>query len=719
MMSFQLNVNPEGIGELKFNLANEKVNKFSLQVLAELEIALDEVKKNSLIKLLKFTSGKANSYIVGADLHALEAVFNEPEKAKEMILTGHRVFNKLAALPFPTLAIINGACLGGGCEFALRCTYRAAIDHAKTQIALPEVNLGIYPGWGGTQTLPRLIGLTEGLNFILTGKPLSAYQAWRLHLVDALIPEAFQEAKEKEFIAEILTKKGHKKVLQRRSHKPLLQKMLDNNSIGRAILYAQAEKKILEKTKGHYPAPLIALKLIKETYHLPLQAGLEKEAETFLANVPQGFTQAKVLISLFFTQEALKKETGAPPETAILPIRYAAVIGAGTMGSAVAWLLSMHGIITRLKDVSWEILGKGMGTIRALYNKNIKANKITSNQAELGFQLVSGTVDHSGISHANLAIEAATENLELKKRIFQDLESVVSETAIIATNTSSLSINVMAEALKHRERFIGMHFFNPVSKMPLVEIVPGAYTSPEVIATAMNFCRKLGKTPILIKDCPGFLVNRIFLAGANEIMRMLEEGYAIEELNKVSLDFGMPMGALELADEVGLDVLYKVSDVLEKGYGERMHPSKLVELMVNEGFIGKKSGKGFYIYKGSSKTRNAAVTHLLQLVGRQTLHLPQEDILPRFLYLMINEAARCLEEGIISCPEFLDMALIMGIGFPPYHGGLLRYADRVGTAHVLTTLELLQTKHGMRFMPCKLLQKMGKDNKGFYYTQTT
>lgn len=713
-MTFQLTISPEGIGELKFDLANEKVNKFSLPVLAELERALDEAKNNTSIKVLKFTSGKENSFIAGADLHSFEPVFNEPEKAKEIILTGHRIFNKLAALPFPTVAVINGACLGGGCEFALSCTYRVVTDNPKTQIGLPEVNLGIYPGWGGTQRLPRLIGLSEGLNLILTGKILSAYQAWKLHLADALIPGAFQEEKVRDFIAEILTKEGSKKVIQRRKFKPLMQKLLDNNPIGRALVYSQAEKKVLEKTKGHYPAPLIALKLIKESYDLPLEKGLQKEAETFFANIPQGFTQAKDFISLFFTGEALKKETGAPTGTKTLPINYAAVIGAGTMGAGIAWLLSSHGIITRLKDVSWEIVGKGIGTIHALYKKGLKAKKITSSEADRSFQLVSGAIDNTGFQHAGLVIEAATENLELKKRIFQEIESVVKDSAIIATNTSSLSINEMAESFKHPERFIGMHFFNPVPKMPLVEIVPGTRTSPEVTATAMDFCRKLGKTPLLIKDCPGFLVNRIFLTGANEIMLMLEEGYSIEELNKASLDFGMPMGSLELADEVGLDVMYKVSEVLEKGYGERMHPAKIVELMVKNGFKGKKGGKGFYIYQGTSRTRNPAVENLLQSVGRQTGAHPQEDILPRFLYVMINEAARCLEEGIITRPDFLDMALIMGIGFPPYQGGLLRYADRIGTANVVKTLERLESKQGMRFIPCKLLQKMANENGTFY-----
>lgn len=708
-MSFTLNVSPDGIGELKFDLPGEKVNKFSASIVEELESVVDSLKDKTDIKALKITSGKEGTFIAGADLHGFEPAFKDPSKVKPIIENGHRVFDKLSMLPFPTIAIINGACLGGGCEFALACTYRVATDHPKTTIGLPEVNLGIYPGWGGTQRLPRLIGFSEGLSAILGGKIFPAYKAWKLHLVDALIPYEFQEQSIDKFISDILTDKGRKKILADRKKKTLFQKLLDNNFLGRALVLKKAEKTVLEKTKGHYPAPLIALNLIKNTYDISLEKGLKEEANTFISNVPDGFLQAPNLITLFFTQEALKKETGAPPGTKTASIKSAAVLGAGTMGAGVAWLFASRGVFARLKDISWELVGKGIGVISAQFKKGLKGKKITPSEAGLAFQRVSGSIDYSGFQHADLVLEAATENLDLKKKIFAEVEAAVLEKTIIASNTSSLTIDAMAESLKHPERFIGMHFFNPVPKMPLVEVVAGKKTSKETIATAMEFCKKLGKVPVLVGDCPGFLVNRIFLAGANEMMLMLEEGYSPESLNKASLEFGMPLGPFALADEVGIDVVYKVSQVFEKAYGERMKPAQSLKELVDKGFIGKKIGKGFYLYPSGEINKEA-----FKLIQGKSKQLPENEILPRFLYQMINEASRCLEEKIIDRADFLDMALIMGMGFPPFQGGLLKYADKTGITAIVSTLKKLEKEHGMRFTPSKLLEKMAHENGNFY-----
>lgn len=712
--AFTLTISPEGIGELKFDLPGEKVNKFSPHVMEELEAELDALQTNTSIKALKLTSGKDGTFIAGADLHSFEPAFVNPELVKPIILTGHRVFEKLSNLPFPTIAVINGACLGGGCEFALSCTYRIATDNAKTMIGLPEVNLGIFPGWGGTQRLPRLIGYSEGVGMILAGKIIPALKAWKIHLVDALIPYEFQESKVTDFVASILTNSGKKKILSKRNEKPFMQKLMDNNFIGRSLVSSKAEKQVLAKTKGHYPAPLIALKTMKETYDLSLEQGLKQEANTFIKNIPQGFIQAPNLIALFFTQEALKKETGAPQGTKTIQINSAAVLGAGTMGAGLAWLFANNGIFTRLKDISWEFVGKGIGTIYSQFKKGLKAKKITCTQLDRNFQLVSGTTDYSGFQHTELVLEAATENLELKRKIFKELEANIPTTTIIGSNTSSLSINAMAETIEHPERFIGMHFFNPVPKMPLVEVVAGKQTSNETIATTMEFLRKLGKTPIIVGDCAGFLVNRIFVAGANEMMLMIEEGYSVESLNKATLDFGMPMGPLVLADEVGIDVTYKVAEVLNRAYGERMQPAKILKLMVDKGFLGKKSRKGFNIYSNDSASPNPEAFKLIDSVGRKTTNLPENEILPRFLYSMTNEASRCLEEKIIDRPDYLDMALIMGTGFPPSQGGLLRYADKVGVKNVVASLKQLQAKHGMRFTPSSYLEKMDADGSSFY-----
>lgn len=711
--AFKLVVSKEGIAELKFDLPQEKVNKFSLPVLEELERHLDALSTNTSVKALKLTSGKQDVFIAGADLHAFEPTFEHPEIAEKMIKKGHLVFSKLQSLPFPTIAVIHGVCVGGGLEFSLSCTYRIVSDHPKTILGLPEVTLGIFPGWGGTQRLPRLVGLSNGLNMILTGKAIPAIKAWKMHLADAIVASDFIEAKSNEFIQQILKPEGAEKVKARRTKRPLGSTILESNPLGRALIYSQAKKALIEKTKGYMPAPMIALDVIKQTYSLPLQEGLKKEAEIFVANIPNGLTQAKDLIRLFFIQEAAKKDPGAPDGMPV-DIKSAAVLGAGTMGAPIAWLLADHSLFTRLKDVTWEIVGKGIGSIKVLFDKGLKVRKITPCELSRRFQLISGTIDYSGFEHAELVIEAATENLDLKKKIFQEVESVVKPDTIIASNTSSLTVAEMSQGLKNPDRFIAMHFFNPVHKMPLVEIVGGPKSSPQAIATAVSLCKKLGKTPLVVKDCAGFLVNRILMQGSNEVLLMLEEGYSEEVLNNALLDFGMPMGPFILSDEIGNDVIYKVTLSFEKAYGERMNPAKLLKLMTERELYGKKNGRGFYLYKGKQATQNPEISSLLNSINRFKTDLPKEEILPRFLYSMINEASRCLEEGIISRADFLDLALITGIGFPPFRGGLLCYADKIGVAPIVSTLKQFEKTYGMRFKPSALLEEMARTNRPFY-----
>ncbi|KAF3362716.1 Fatty acid oxidation complex subunit alpha [Chlamydiales bacterium STE3] len=709
---FELKLLPNGVAELNFNAKEMQVNTFSVPVLEELEGHLDSIKSNSAIKLLVLKSGKEEGFIAGADLHSFEPAFEDPTIAEKIIRTGHRVFSKLQGLPFPSLAVIHGACLGGGLECALSCTYRLVSDHPKTALALPEVTLGIYPGWGGTQRLPRLIGLENGLNMILTGKPVNAKTAWKMGLADQIVAWQFLEEKTQGFIQELLAPQGGKKALERRNRKTLRKVLLESNPLGRKLLYMLSEKEICSKTKGHYPAPLIALKLVEETYPLPLAEGLKKEADTFIANIPRGFAQAKYLISLFFTQEALKKDSGVDVAVNLTVIKEAAVLGAGTMGATLAWLLTNNSILTRLKDISWELVGRGYGTVKALYNKGIKNKKIAAYEADRKFNLLSGAIDYAGFQHVDFVLEAVSENLDLKKKIFNEIENAVSEEALIASNTSSLTIQEMAEGMKHPERFVGMHFFNPPNKMPLVEVVAGPQTSPQAVANAVALSKKLGKTPIVVGDCPGFLVNRIFMQGANEVLYLYQEGIKQEVLAKKLLSFGMPMDPFLLADEVGNDVAYKVNKTFEKAYGERMKAPRILELIYEAKLYGKKEQKGFYLYEGEKTRFNPAIEKLNASIAKQQTP-SEEEITTRFILVMINEAAHCLEEGVIKKPAYLDMALIMGIGFPPYRGGLLRYADEMGIANVVRQLEAF-SKYGVRFKPAQLLLGMQQKNSKFY-----
>jgi len=712
--AFTLTVDSQGIGTLVFDLPNEKVNKFSMPVMEELEKIVDSLKSRTDIKVLLIKSGKPDIFIAGADLHGFGPAFKDPPLLEKLIRQGHRTFNKIEQLPFPTIAVINGVCLGGGLEFALACNYRIVTDNPKTSLGLPEVTLGIFPGWGGTQRLPKLIGLTEGLGMILSGKPVNAFKAWKLHLADAIVPWQFQDEKVPEFVSLILTENGKKKVLSKRQRSGILPFLLEKNPLGRAFVFHQAKKDVLSKTKGHYIAPLVALDLIKDTYGKSQPEGLEKEISTILTHSKKSSGQAQNLIDLFFVQESLKKDPGVKTTAPLLPVKSVAVLGAGTMGAGIAWLLTNNNYPVRLKDINWEVLGKGFGHVSSLFYKGVKNKKLKPSESSLKFQLLSGTVDYSGFKNVDLVIEAAVENIELKNKIFHELEGVVRPNAIIATNTSSLTIEAMSKAFAHPERFLGMHFFNPVNKMPLVEVVGSTKTSPEVIATAVEFCKKIGKTPIVVGDCAGFLVNRIFVAGANEVMWMFQEGVPMKQLEKAMLDFGMPMSPFELSDEVGNDVSYKVSKALETAYGERMHCPEILHEVYERKLFGKKIDKGFYIYKGKDKKPNPEINKILSIFCPKNPELTDSMIQDRMILSMVNEAARCLQEKIIGSPAYLDMAMILGTGFPPFRGGLLKYADELGIEYVVTELKNFERLYGPRFAPAQLLLDMQKSGGKFY-----
>lgn len=709
--AFQLSVGEDHIGRLVFDLPNEKINKLSAPVLEELEKIIDSLKDNKEIKALLITSGKEDIFIAGADIKSFEKLFEDPSNVRTMLQGGQRIFNKLENLPFPTIAVIDGACLGGGGELALACTYRIVTDNPKTLIGQPEVSLGIIPGWGGTQRVPRLVGLLNGLDIILTGKPVKAYKAWKIHLADAIVPKEFKEEKVNEFVAKCLTPEGRKKILEKRKPHGLKHWLLEANPLGRAFVFWKAEKSLLAKTKGHYPAPLLALNVIKESYGESLDKGLKIEANALINNFAKASGISKNLIGLYFTSEALKKDTGGVDNAKPIPVKSVGVLGGGIMGSGISWLVTSKDIPVRMKDIDYTAVGKGFGAVKGLYDQYVKDKRLKRGEAAMKFIKLSGTTELTGFHNVDLVVEAATENLELKNKLFAELEEKIRPDTIVATNTSSLSIAAMSKAFRHPERFIGMHFFNPVNRMPLVEIVPGVETNAETIATAVEFCKKMGKTPIVVGDCAGFLVNRIFVLGANEVLRMLEEGVPREALDKMMLDFGFPMAPFVLADEVGNDVGYKVTKVLEGAYGERMQGPKLLDKLYESKLFGKKAGKGFYIWNGKKHTWNNEID---KLISGNKKELSGSEMRDRVLLVMVNEAARCLEEKIVERPDYLDMALIMGTGFPPFRGGLLRYADTLGIPYVVDHLSDLEKKYGIRFKPCELLLEMRKSNQKFY-----
>jgi len=704
---WNLNTN-NNVATLTLNNPEEKINKLTPENLTELSSILDQLSTQPSIQALIIQSAKPDMFIAGADINEIQNI-TQPLEALEKAKAGQAVFQKLHLLPFPTIAAIDGPCLGGGLELALACSHRIASDNAKTQLGLPEVSLGILPGFGGTQRLPKLIGLENALDLIVTGKSVDGPKAEKLGLVDKCVNHSFFTTELQRFTEKVITNPKKKSPI---NYKNKLQFVLNETWLGKQLILVLAKKQLLKKTKGLYPAPLAILHLLKQTLRSPLSIGLEKEAEEF-AKLAIGST-SKNLIHLFFNQETLKKYTGLSTPQTSKPIHKTGVVGAGLMGAGIAWSLADSGFSVRLKDTEWPFISKGYASAKTIYDQLLKIKKRSPSQVSLGLNKISGTLDYSGFQNIDMVFEAIVEDIAVKKALFIELERQVTNSTIIASNTSSLSIDEMASGLQHPERFIGMHFFSPVNRMPLVEIIAGKKTSPETIATTVELAKKLKKTPIVVQNSPGFLVNRILIPYVMEAIRLHQEGIDAESLDKLAERFGMPVGPLTLADEVGLDVGYKVAHILHKAFGSRMElPASFEKIMTLPELRGKKTHMGFYLYAPNKKKPNPKMTHILHEFKEWPLPKPN-DCIDRLILLMVNEMARCLEEKIIESPMHADMAMILGTGFPPFRGGICRYADQRGIKQVVQRLEELAKLYGQRFEPCPYLVSLATNNTSFY-----
>ncbi len=700
--TMKLEVAKDGVATLTFDLPNSSVNLLTKEVLLELEGHLDALKKRDDIKALLFTSAKENIFIAGANIEEIKELTDEQE-AYEVVRKGQMILAKIRILPYPTIAVIDGACLGGGFELALRCDYRICTEAAATKIGLPEVNLGVLPGFGGTQKLKHLIGPSKAIELILGGKVINGQKALKLGMVDACVPHGYLGFKIKSFVQEALDPKQEAAILARR-HKPsLIERFLP------FLIWKFAKKTVMAKTKGQYPAPLAIIDLFKRTQGLPIHEGLEKEARAFakLAITPI----SKNLISLFFAVEGIKHEELPVKKSELLPVDIVSVVGGGTMGGGIVWLFAKIDKLVRLKVRGFPQAAATLQAVAQSFEAVKKRRRLTAREVDMKMTRISYGVDYKSLQNSDLVIEAIVENVEAKQAAYKELEAVLHEDAIIATNTSSLSIDLLAQNLKKPERFLGMHFFNPVPLMPLVEVIKGEKTEDKVVATVVDLAKKAGKTPIVVKNGAGFLVNRILLPYINESAKLLEEGGKIDRIDKVIANFGMPMGPFTLADEVGLDVGFKVAKVLEENFGERMKVSTLLDRVFNElKLLGKKDKKGFYIHDGKNKEVNKEISKL-QLSHHS---FDAQEIIDRAMLIMINEAALCLQEGVVKDAKHLDVAMIMGTGFPPFRGGLLKYADSLGIKNVHSTLERLAGRYGSRFTPAPLIVKMAEANDTFY-----
>ncbi len=693
------------IGTLEFDTPDSSVNILSSVALTELEQHLDEIAGRSDIKILLITSGKKSIFIAGADIKEIESI-TDPQEAREKCTRGKQVFDKLEELPQMTVAVINGACLGGGYELSLACNYRVAGFAGCVKIGLPEVRLGILPGFGGCVRLPELIGIGKALSVILPGKVLDANRALKLGMVDRLFYDPILVNQAKKFARAVLSKK--EKV--HRQRKTLVDRLLEGNPIGRSVLFSQARKNVLKLTFGHYPAPLVALETIKNLVGKSREEAFRLESEGF---GKLGASEiSKNPIHVFYLDEQYKKKKWNDAEPTLTHVKKAGVVGAGVMGGGIAQLLAKNNVICRIKDIHNQALALALKTARDVYAYLLKTRRMKKGQVEAQMTLISPTTTYDGFRNADVVIEAVVERMDVKKQVFKELDDVAQPSACLLTNTSSLSVTEMAQCTNRPDKVCGFHFFNPVHRMPLLEIIATNKTSEETIATAVTFARQLGKMVIVVKDKEGFIVNRILLPYMNEAAYLFQEGIDTKRLDDIVKRFGMPMGPMELADEVGLDVGYHVAQILEGAYGKRMHIAAILKTAYEAGMLGKKSGEGFYTHTGKHKKVSSNVQNMR---GNTVFTLDDDVTLKRLVYIMINEASRCLEESVVESASTIDVGMIYGTGFPPFRGGLLRYADSVGAKHIVADLKEFQDRFDQhRFEPSQLLLSMAETNGTFY-----
>ncbi|NOT34952.1 MAG: fatty acid oxidation complex subunit alpha FadJ [Candidatus Eisenbacteria bacterium] len=709
MSVFRIEPQPDGIAHLVMDHPERKLNVLDAAAVASLDVALDALGRVEGLKGVVLTSGKRGSFIAGADIEAIGSI-TDREQILALIRRAHAVFGKLAALPVPTVAAIDGVCLGGGTELSLCCDSRIASEEPRTQIGLPEVLLGIFPGFGGSVRLPRLIGLRAALDLILTGRTLDARRAEKLKLIARVVPAAW------------ILERAHEQVVRLAARAPaarrdrwrapsLLDGLLDGTPFGRAFVFSQARAQTRGRTAGNYPAPLAALDVIEHSYGRPLTEALEIEASR-VADVLIG-PVCKNLVRIFQLSEDAKK---APPiaDTTFTPapIRELALAGAGVMGGGIAELASRSGITVRVRDLKPEPLTRALEIARKLIEERGKRRRAPASERDLQMARIYPTLTLDGFGRADAAIEAVVEDLDVKRRVFAELEVRLRPDALLATNTSSLSVDALAAGLQHPGRFCGFHFFNPVHRMPLVEVVRGERTSDAALVTAVALARRLGKTPVVVKDAPGFVVNRVLMPYLREAMMLLEEGFPLEAIDAAMRNFGMPMGPFEVIDEVGLDVGAKVAGVLSRAFPERMTPAPLLDSLIAAGRLGRKNGLGFYRHRGRKRETDPAVRKLLGLTRHRAAPAAPQ-LAERMVLAMVNESARCLEEGVVVNAGQVDLALVFGAGFPPFRGGPLRHADAMGLAKVQQRLVSLQAEKGERFRPSALLSRLAESGGAF------
>ncbi|MGR5518336.1 fatty acid oxidation complex subunit alpha FadJ [Vibrio harveyi] len=698
--AFSLKIDEQNIAWLAIDVPNEKMNTLQAAFADEMKEIFAQLKDTNGVKGMIIHSLKPDNFVAGADVRMLEACTTANE-AEALAKQGQELFQQLSDLPYPVVAAIHGPCLGGGLELALACDYRVCTDSDKTRLGLPEVQLGLLPGSGGTQRLPRLIGLLPSLDLILTGKQLRAKKAKKLGVVDACVPDTILLD-----VAKQLIEKGKNKGKKKQSTK---EKLMSGSGLGRKFVFEQAAKKTNEKTRGNYPATVAILEVIQHGLEKGFAQGQELEAKRFGELVMS--SESKALRSIFFATTEMKKENGAEAEPAA--VNRVGVLGGGLMGAGISHVsVAKAKVPVRIKDVSNDGVLNALNYNYKLFEKQRKRRIISKAGLQSKMLQLSGGIDFTSFNHIDVVIEAVFEDLDLKQTMVADIEANAKPETIFATNTSSLPIHKIAEKAERPENIVGLHYFSPVEKMPLVEVIPHETTSEETISTVVALAKKQGKTPIVVKDKAGFYVNRILAPYMNEAAHILLANEPIEQLDGALLDFGFPVGPITLLDEVGVDIGAKIMPILVNELGERFKGPDVFDTLLNDGRKGRKSGKGFYTYKGKKKEVDKSVYKLLNLTPESKLS--DNDIALRCVLPMLNEAVRCLDDGIIRSPRDGDIGAIFGIGFPPFLGGPFRYMDQFGLKELVEKMNEFASKYGDRYAPCDGLLTRAGEGRNFY-----
>jgi 3-hydroxyacyl-CoA dehydrogenase/enoyl-CoA hydratase/3-hydroxybutyryl-CoA epimerase len=732
--NFTLEIDADKVATVWLDVPGQKVNTLSPAVGEELDEIIDQIDGNPAVVAVVLASGKAEGFIAGAEITAIRDA-KTAAQATALAQRGQRSMAKIEALhrrqKKPVVAALHGPTLGGGLEVALACSMRLASDAPQTRLGLPEVQLGLLPGAGGTQRLPRLIGVANALDLILSGRALRARSAKKMGLVDEVVPAAqlvpMARRRAREAAAALhaapgnlgeAVKPGRKdrqptmahglgiaRVLQVAQAAPqfLQQVALEENPLGLKLLFSKAREQLLQKTHGNYPAPERALEVIRLGLQEGLEAGYAAEADRFglLAMTPH----SRSLVSLFFATQQLKKDSGVADAAAQpLPVRKVGVLGGGLMGSGIASItLLQAGLPVRLKDVDDAGLCRARAHVQKILGKEVTRRRRSAHAAGRLLNQMTCSLNYQGFANAQVIIEAAYEDLPLKQRLLQEVEAHCPADTIFASNTSAIPIAQIAAGAQHPERVIGMHYFSPAEKMPLLEVVVAPQTADWVVATCVALGQAQKKTVIVVRDGPGFYTTRVMAAYLNEAAWMLCEGASIEAVDAAMVEFGFPVGPVTLFDEIGLDVGAKVDILMHAAFGKRFAPPAQLQTLQQDGRLGRKNGRGFYTYRDGKRGAADASVYALMGQGRQRQSLAPYEIYERLACALVNEAARCLQENILRSARDGDIGAVFGLGFPPFLGGPFTYVDRQGAKTVVKSLQRLAQQHGERFEPAQLL----------------